>query len=163
MMASASRSSGLDIPFLETQPVSREAAAREPSYPDALPLEPGAWIADRYQVLRKIGEGGMGVLYACVDSVLSREVAVKLMQRSLAAEAVVAQRLMREAQLAAQLHRHVAQVFDCGQLATGEPYIVMELLSGRDMYAVLRESGRLSPSEVASVVLQVCDGLAEAH
>jgi serine/threonine-protein kinase len=163
MMASASRSSGLDIPFLETQPVSRQAAAREPSYPDAQPLEPGAWIGDRYRVLRKIGEGGMGVLYACLDSVLSREVAVKLMQRSLAAEPLLAERLMREARLAAQLRRHVAQVFDCGMLDTGEPFIVMELLSGRDLYAVLRESGPLSPHEVASVVLQVCDGLGDAH
>ena len=163
MMASASRSSGLDIPFLETQPVSRQAAAREPSYPDAQPLEPGAWIADRYRVMKKIGEGGMGVLYACLDSVLSREVAVKLMQRSLASEPQLAERLMREARLAAQLRRHVAQVFDCGMLETGEPFIVMELLSGRDLYAVLRDSGPLAPNELASVMLQVCDGLSEAH
>jgi eukaryotic-like serine/threonine-protein kinase len=164
MMASASRSSGLDIPFLETQPVSRQAAAREPSsYPDVQPLGPGAWIADRYRVMKKIGEGGMGVLYACLDSVLSREVAVKLMQRSLAAEPQLAERLMREARLAAQLRRHVAQVFDCGMLETGEPFIVMELLSGRDLYAVLRDSGPLTPHELASVMLQVCDGLAEAH
>jgi len=163
MMASASRSSGLDIPFLETQPVSRQAGAREPSSPESLPLEPGAWIADRYRVMRKLGEGGMGILYACLDSVLSREVAVKLMQRSLAAEPLLAERLMQEARLAAQLRRHVAQVFDCGMLETGEPFIVMELLSGQDLYAVLRESGPLSPHEVASVMLQVCDGLSEAH
>ncbi len=48
-------------------------------------------------------------------------------------------------------------------LKTGEPYIVMELLSGRDMYAVLRESGPVTPKELSSVMLQVCDGLAEAH
>ncbi len=163
MMQSASRSSGLDIPFFETQPVSRQVAAREPSYPDSSPLEPGSRIADRYRVVQKIGEGGMGVLYACEDTVLSRAVAVKLMQRSLAAEPLLAERLMREAQLAAQLRRHVAQVFDCGMLETGEPYIVMELLNGRDLYAVLRESGPLTPNELAAVMLQVCDGLAEAH
>src|SRR4051812_17652540 len=162
MMASASRPSGLDIPFLEMPPQSREAVARE-SESDASDFAPGAFIAGRYRVLRKIGEGGMGVLYACLDSVLSREVAVKLMQRSLAAEPLLAERLMREARLAAQLRRHVAQVFDCGMLETGEPFIVMELLSGQDLYAVLRESGPLSPHEVASVMLQVCDGLSEAH
>jgi len=162
-MASASRSSGLDIPFLEMEPVLREVPSRRSSDPDSSELAPGALIADRYRVMRKIGEGGMGLLYACFDTVLSREVAVKLMQRSLAAEPLVAERLMREAMLAAQLRRHVAQVFDCGMLATGEPYIVMELLSGRDMYAVLRESGPLTPEEVSTIVLQVCDGLAEAH
>src|SRR3954451_2035070 len=148
MMASASRSSGLDIPFVEMPPQRREAPQRHASDPDASLLAPGALIADRYRVLRKIGEGGMGMLYACLDTVLSREVAVKLMQRSLASEPLVAERLMREAMLAAQLRRHVAQVFDCGMLETGEPYIVMELLSGQDMYAVLRESGPLSPHEV---------------
>ncbi len=160
MMVSASRSSGLDIPFVEMPPQPCEAATRQ-SYPSV--LAPGSWIADRYRVLRKIGEGGMGVLYACVDTVLSRDVAVKLLQRSLAAEPLIAERLMREAMLAAQLRRHVAQVFDCGMLQTGEPYIVMELLSGRDMYAVLRESGPVTPVELSAVMLQVCDGLAEAH
>jgi serine/threonine protein kinase len=164
MIASASRcSSGLDIPFVEMPPQSREAATRYPSDSDTSVLEPGFFIAGRYRVLEKIGEGGMGQLYACLDTVLSREVAVKLMQRSLAAEPLVAERLMREAMLAAQLRRHVAQVFDCGMLATGEPFIVMELLSGRDMYAVLHESGPLSPEDVSALMLQVCDGLAEAH
>jgi len=163
-MAAASRSSGLDIPFVETEPVLRVVPARRGgSFPDGRPLVAGDWIADRYRVLRKIGEGGMGVLYACLDTVLSREVALKLMQRSLAAEPALAERLMREARLAAQLRRHVAQVFDCGMLETGEPYIVMELLSGRDMYAVLRDSGPLSPSELCRAMLEACDGLEEAH
>ncbi|MEI9948574.1 MAG: serine/threonine-protein kinase [Pseudomonadota bacterium] len=159
MMVGASRSSGLDIPFVEMPPEPRDA----PLASRAEVLVPGALIADRYRVLRKIGEGGMGLLYACLDTVLSREVAVKLMQRGLATEPLIAERLMREAMLAAQLRRHVAQVFDCGMLATGEPYIVMELLSGRDMYAVLRDSGPVTPEELSAVMLQVCDGLAEAH
>src|SRR6185369_8227331 len=162
MIASESRSSGLDIPFVEMPPQSREAT-RHPSDPGSSVLEPGSFVAGRLRVLKKIGEGGMGQLYACLDTVLSREVAVKLMQRSLASEPLVAERLMREAMLAAQLRRHVAQVFDCGMLATGEPFIVMELLSGRDIYAVLRESGPLSPEDVSALMLQVCDGLAEAH
>jgi len=54
-------------------------------------------------------------------------------------------------------------VENLGHEEPGEPYIVMELLSGQDMYAVLRESGPLKPEEVSAVMLQVCDGLAEAH
>jgi len=163
VIASASRSSGLDIPFVEMPPQSRAVATRHPSDPETSVLEPGSFIAGRYRVLEKIGEGGMGQLYACLDTVLSREVAVKLMQRGLASEPLVAERLMREAMLAAQLRRHVAQVFDCGMLSTGEPFIVMELLAGQDMYAVLRESGPLDPGDVSALMLQVCDGLAEAH
>ncbi len=163
MIASGSRSSGLDIPFLEMEPALRDMAPREDSSPDLGTLEPGAFIAERYLVLRKIGEGGMGVLYACEDSVLAREVAVKLMQRSIAADPQLSERLLREARLAAQLKKHVAQVFDCGTLPTGEPYIVMELLHGRDLYSVLKESGPLPAARVTAYMLEVCIGLAEAH
>ncbi|MEO8901353.1 MAG: serine/threonine-protein kinase [Polyangiaceae bacterium] len=160
-MASASRASGLDIPFLETDPVTAEAAASD-SFGDEV-LACGSRIAGRYRVQRKIGEGGMGVLYACMDTVLTREVAVKLMRRRLASEPQISERLLREARLAAQLRSHVAQVFDCGTLDSGEPYIVMELLSGRDLYATLRESGPLSPEALCSAMQQVCAGLMEAH
>jgi len=156
MIASGSRQSGLDIPFVE-MPV------RQDSYPDLGTLEPGSLIAERYRVLRKIGEGGMGVLYACLDCVLTREVAVKLMQRSIAADPQLSERLLREARLAAQLRKHVAQVFDCGTLDTGEPYIVMELLRGRDLQSVLKTSGPLSPEQLTGYMLQVCVGLEEAH
>lgn len=160
-MASSSHASELEIPFLETEPVSGEAARRA-TFGDEI-LSPGSRIADRYRVLRKIGEGGMGVLYACVDTVLTREVAVKLMRRSLAAERLLCERLLREARLAAQLRSHVAQVFDCGTLDSGEPYIVMELLSGRDLYTTLRENGPLSPKALCSAMVQICVGLMEAH
>ncbi len=160
-MTSASHASGLDIPFSEAEPVSSEAVRRD-AFGDEI-LAVGSRIADRYRVLRKIGEGGMGVLYACMDTVLTREVAVKLMRRSLAAEPQLSERLLREARLAAQLRSHVAQVFDCGTLDSGEPYIVMELLSGRDLYATLRDSGPLSPEALCSAMLQVCVGLMEAH
>lgn len=160
-MVSTSHASELEIPFLETEPVSGEAARRD-AFGDQV-LTPGSRIADRYRVLRKIGEGGMGVLYACMDTVLTREVAVKLMRRSLAAERLLCERLLREARLAAQLRSHVAQVFDCGTLDSGEPYIVMELLSGRDLYSTLRENGPLSPQALCSAMVQICVGLMEAH
>ncbi|MEP7051357.1 MAG: serine/threonine-protein kinase [Pseudomonadota bacterium] len=160
-MAAASHVSGLEIPFLETEPVSGVAPHRDAFGDEVLP--PGSAIAGRYRVLRKIGEGGMGILYACTDTVLTREVAVKLMRRSLAADPLLCERLLREARLAAQLHSHVAQVFDCGALESGEPYIVMELLSGRDLYTTLRETGPLSPETLCSAMLQVCVGLVEAH
>jgi serine/threonine protein kinase len=163
MIASGSRPSGLDIPFLELEPIPHEINPPQDSYPDLGTLEPGSLIAERYRVLRKIGEGGMGVLYACEDGVLTRQVAVKLMQRSIAADPQLSERLLREARLAAQLRKHVAQVFDCGTLPTGEPYIVMELLHGRDLYSVLKESGPLSPEQLTGYMLEVCVGLGEAH
>jgi serine/threonine-protein kinase len=158
MISTGSRESGLEIPFLEMEPVFAQD-----SQPDLGTLETGSLIAERYRVLRQIGAGGMGVLYACEDSVLARQVAVKLMQRSIAADPLLCERLLREARLAAQLRRHVAQVFDCGTLATGEPYIVMELLRGRDLHSVLKQSGPLAPGQLIAYVLELCVGLAEAH
>jgi len=159
-----SRISSLKIPvYVETEEEARATSARRSSFHEAEVLEPGTLIAARYRVEKKLGEGGMGMLYACEDSVLHRRVAVKLMQRALAADPGVAERLLREARLAAQLRKHVAQVFDCGTLDTGEPYIVMELLSGQDLYAVLREDGPLPPAQVVRDLLDVCVGLGEAH
>jgi serine/threonine-protein kinase len=163
VIVSGARSSGLEIPFSETDPVRRGASPRPDSDPELGMLQPGAMIAGRYCVLRKIADGGMGVLYACEDMVLERAVAVKLMQRAIANDPVLSERLLREARLAAQLKKHVAQVFDCGTLPTGEPYIVMELLRGRDLYSILRDTGPLAPSQLANYMLEVCAGLEEAH
>jgi tRNA A-37 threonylcarbamoyl transferase component Bud32 len=163
MIAAGSRPSGLDVPFLEMEPVLHEMARAPDSYPDLGTLEPGTLIADRYRVLHKIAAGGMGVVYACEDCVLVRQVAVKLMQPSIAADPLLCERLLREARLAAQLRKHVAQVFDCGALATGEPYIVMELLQGRDLHTVLQEFGPLAPEQLTAYMLELCVGLAAAH
>lgn len=162
MITSETRASGLDIPFFEAQPIAHGEPVRDPES-DLGSLESGALIAERYRVLGKLAEGGMGVLYACEDSVLARKVAVKLMRPALASEPMLAERLVREARLAAQLRKHVAQIFDCGMLLTGEPYIVMELLKGCDLYVVLKESGPLAPGVVVDYMLEICEGLAEAH
>ncbi|MFO0760504.1 MAG: serine/threonine-protein kinase [Byssovorax sp.] len=132
-------------------------------------LLPGRAIADRYLVERVLGQGSMGVVVAAVDRRDGRRVAIKCMLPSHADSPRASMRFQREAGATARLRsEHVAQVFEAGRLAADEdghalPYVVMELLEGRDLSNLLRERGRLPPSLAAEYVAQACTGLSEAH
>jgi serine/threonine protein kinase len=127
-------------------------------------LQPGTVLQDTYEVLRPIGEGGMGVVHEGIQLRLGKRVAIKVMARELAANREALSRFRREAEVTSQLgHPHLVQVFDFGVAATGEPYFVMELLEGEDLEARLRRVGRLSLAEAAAIVTQVASALTAAH
>jgi serine/threonine-protein kinase len=127
-------------------------------------LSPGTLIAGRYEVIRKIGCGGMGVVYECSHAFLGRSVALKVVRRGTGKDARIVERLFREARLVAQVQSpNVVQVLDCGCLPDGTPYVVMELIQGRDLFDVLREDGPLTSERVIELGLQACAGLAQAH
>jgi serine/threonine-protein kinase len=124
-------------------------------------IEPGTIIEGRYRVERRLGEGGMGAVYAVRDPG-GGELALKVALD--ASDPVMRRRFVREAEAAgALLSEHAARVFASGVLEDGAPYMVMELLSGQDLHDYLVANGRLSPDVAVDVVLQVCDALAEAH
>ncbi len=134
------------------------------SLPDGADFAPGDAIAGRYHVVRLLARGGMGVVYACDDAVLGRRVAVKLMRRDVAARGATRERFLGEARAAAQLESpHVAQLYDCGALPTGEPFMVLEFLDGEDLFSILNEQGSLPPETVIRYLLQICEGLREVH
>src|SRR5688572_19130440 len=94
----------------------------------------GEVIDGRYRIDRVIGQGGMGVVLAATHLQLEHPVAIKLMRSELAADETLGERFLREARAACRLRgEHVARVFDVGRLQGGAPYIVMELLEGRDL------------------------------
>jgi serine/threonine-protein kinase len=129
-----------------------------------VPPSPGELIAGKYRVERRLGEGGMGVVLAVTHLVLDKPRAIKLMRSEIAASAEATRRFVREAQAVADLtSEHVARVFDADRLATGEPYIVMEYLEGKDLAAVLDAYGQLPLDEAALYARQACEALAEAH
>src|SRR5262249_28324882 len=93
----------------------------------------------RLQIVDKLGEGGMGVVYRALDAGLGREVAVKLLPPDAAGDERRKERFLREARLAAQLqHPNIAAVHDVGD-AEGRVYIVMELVRGRSLRQLLRD------------------------
>jgi serine/threonine-protein kinase len=124
----------------------------------------GTLIAGKYRVDRVLGSGGMGVVVQATHVALNQCVAIKLIRDDVARSPELIARFMREARAAAQLPpEHIARVTDVGQTEVGEPFLVMELLAGRDLDAELEARGPLPIEEAVSYILQACEGVAEAH
>jgi len=120
-------------------------------------------VADRYEVERTLGGGGMAIVYLAHDRELGRPVAVKVLAETLADDAEIRQRFVREARLAARLsHPNVVRVYDAGEEG-GRPYIVMECVDGESVAELLRREGAQGPDRVADLGAQACAGLEHAH
>src|SRR6516162_6470473 len=114
-----------------------------------------------YEILASIGAGGMGEVYRARDTRLKRDVALKVLPESLAADPDRLRRFQLEAQAASALnHPNILVVFDIGQEQT--PYLVSELLEGQTLRERLRE-GKLSAPKAVDVARQTAAGLAAAH
>jgi serine/threonine-protein kinase len=125
---------------------------------------PGEIIAGKYEVLRVLGVGGMGVVVSAKHMQLGQRVAIKFMRAEAARDANAATRFLREAQAAVALSsEHVAKVLDVGTLESGAPYMVMEFLAGVDLSAVVERSGPMPIADALSALLQACEAIAEAH
>jgi eukaryotic-like serine/threonine-protein kinase len=123
----------------------------------------GTVLAERYEILELLGQGGMGVVYKARDMELERLVALKLIRPELASNPEILRRFKQELILAREVtHRNVIRIFDLGQ-AKGFKFITMEFVEGRDLRAVLREKSKLSPDEAVQIVAQVCRALESAH
>jgi hypothetical protein len=124
---------------------------------------PGTVVAGKYRIEGPLGEGGMGRVFAARQIGLERPVAVKLLRPELAGDGLALARFHREARLVAQLMSdHVVRVHDLGELATGEPYLVMELLEGEDLGAVVAR-GLVATDQAVAWIVAACDAIAEAH
>ena len=118
----------------------------------------------KYEVIRVLGRGAMGVVYHGHDPLLDRDVAIKVMLPQTAADPDQKARFEREARAAAKIvHRNVLTVFDLGYHQDGSPYIAMEMLKGKDLLQTLREDAPLPLDQKLNVVVQLLDGLAHAH
>jgi serine/threonine protein kinase len=117
----------------------------------------------RYEILDKLGEGAMGVVYRAQDAALGRVVALKMLSAELGGEEELHQRFQREAEAIGRLsHPHIVTVYDMGD-AEGQLYMAMELLEGQDMRRLV-ERGRAIPlADRVRILAQICDGLAYAH
>jgi eukaryotic-like serine/threonine-protein kinase len=130
----------------------------------ASPVGQGETLAGKYRVTRVIAEGGMGIVVAARHLKLDQQVALKFMLPELLRSSEATGRFLREARAAVMLQsEHVARILDIGELPTGLPYIVMELLEGSDLGAVIYASAPLSIADAIDYVLQACEAIAEAH
>jgi eukaryotic-like serine/threonine-protein kinase len=138
------------------------STARVPAL--ALLPQPGDRIADKYALVRQLGEGGMGVVYEAMHLRLRQRLAIKVLRPDVSDSHEVLARFEREARATAQLRSiHAARVVDVDTLQNGLPYIVMEFLDGRDLDAEVKAVGRLPAEQAVDIVLQVAEAMAEAH
>ncbi|MEV4646751.1 serine/threonine-protein kinase [Saccharopolyspora sp. NPDC049357] len=129
--------------------------------------EVGALLADRYRLERRLGSGGMGVVWLAADELLGRPVAVKQLNPSAASTPelveVARQRAMREGRIAARLHHPNAVAVHDVIEQDGFPVLIMEFLPSRSLAEVLEEKGRMTPGAVASIGAQTAAALDAAH
>ena len=117
----------------------------------------------RYRIAERIGRGAMGVVYSAIDEQLDRRVAVKLMLADFDSEPDMRERFYREARITGQLaHRNIVTVFDLGE-ERNRPFIVMELLDGLPLAEHLQAGGSRSIDDKIDIMMQVCEGLQNAH
>ena len=124
----------------------------------------GQVLADRYGVIRLLGDGGMGRVYLAEHVRMGRLSAVKVMNPAMAAIPDAIGRFNREAASAGRInHPNVAAIYDFGETADGTLYLAMEYVEGETLTALLDREGTLSPARVAGIVAQVAEGLHAAH
>ncbi len=124
----------------------------------------GRVFGQRYRVLRRLGEGGMGAVYLCEHEVLGRRFAVKVLRPDRAADPELKERFRNEALAASSIgQENVVDVLDFGEEADGALYYVMEALEGRSLGAVIREEGPLPVGRTLALVENVARALAAAH
>jgi len=124
----------------------------------------GAIIADRYHVMKKLGEGGMGQVYLVEHVKMGRKSALKVMHPGMVKDLDAISRFNREAANASRIaHSNVAAVYDFGETTDGIIYLAMEFVDGPPLTSVIEQAGALPPNRAAEIVRQTAEALAVAH
>ena len=120
-------------------------------------------LAQRYQIVQMLGQGGMGAVYKATDVELNRTVAVKVIRPDLARDKAIVDRFKQELLLAHQVtHRNVIRIYDLSE-ADGMKFITMEYVEGENLLTLIHEKKKFSPSEAVEIMQQVCRALEAAH
>ena len=124
----------------------------------------GSIIAERYHVLKKLGEGGMGQVYLAEHVKMGRKSAVKVMNPGMVNDADAISRFNREAANASRInHPNVAGIYDFGETPEGLIYLAMEFIEGESLTSLVEKCGALPPMRAADITKQAADGLQVAH
>jgi serine/threonine protein kinase/tetratricopeptide (TPR) repeat protein len=126
-------------------------------------LSPGSVLGGRYEILKMLGEGGMGAVYKARDTEVDRLVALKVIRPELGSSPEVLQRFKQELVVARQItHKNVVRIYDLGD-ADGVKFITMEYVDGEDLKSILRKTGKFAPVEAVSIMQQICRALDACH
>ena len=142
-----------------------EGAAICPVCGVKLPPSPvGRVLGDRYRILERIGEGGMGTVWLCEHVALGKRMAVKILRPEFSRDEELARRFEQEARAASQIgQENIIDVVDFGRTPEGSLYLVMEALEGESLARLLRRAGPLPVGRAIGILLQICRALGAAH
>jgi len=153
---------GSPIPGMSPPPLSVNSAAAS-SISAFISLQPGFVFGERYEILRVLGQGGMGAVYEARDRELDRIIALKVIRPELATDPGILARFKQELILARNItHKNVVRIYDLGE-ANGVRFITMEYVDGEDLRMLLRQHGKFSPAQAIAMIEQVCRALDAAH
>jgi len=124
----------------------------------------GRVLSERYRILRKIGEGGMGTVYQAEHALIEKKIALKVLFPELTRRADLVARFLQEAKSASRIgHENVIDISDFGQSPEGMVYIAMEYLEGQDLGRILKAEGPLPWSRARGILMQIAKALRAAH
>jgi serine/threonine protein kinase len=130
----------------------------------AFVYEPGTMLAGKYRVLGLLGTGGMGTVYDVLHDQIGKRRALKVLQSREALDTEALQRFQREMKAdGAICNPHVVEVYDAGEIETGEPYVVLERLDGETLASLIQRKGVLDVDEICDLIGQTCAGVQAAH
>jgi tRNA A-37 threonylcarbamoyl transferase component Bud32/uncharacterized tellurite resistance protein B-like protein len=124
----------------------------------------GSVLAERYKVLDRIGEGGMGSVYLAQHVTLGKQVALKVLKPEMCFDKTIVERFLREAKATSSIdHENVVLISDYALIPSGSAFFVMEFLRGQELTQLIEHLGRISWYRAKPILLQICHGLAAAH
>ena len=130
------------------------------------PVDPlvGTTIDGRYEIIKVLGQGGMGVVYTAKHAMLGKRLAIKVLKSDVSKDQEIIARFRQEAQSASAIgSQHIIDISDFGALPDGSTYFVMEYLDGVELTKAIEEQRPMPPERVVHVAKQLCDALGAAH
>jgi len=150
----------------QTRVTTDSTSPAESASRSATHQSPQSWIGRsvaRYQIVELLGMGAMGVVYRAFDTMIERDVAIKILPEELAADRATRERFLAEAKAAGRLtHPHVVALHEIGQQDRTD-YLVMELMAAGNLSQALQRNGPFEPAEATRIIADACQGLAAAH
>ena len=155
---------GADAPVLEDSPRPYDSSVLLAAMPPPARDISGTLLLDRYRLLKKLGEGGMGTVYLAEHVTIKKRCAIKLLNPEFAHKSDLVERFLQEARAASMIaHENVVEITDFGAAPNGSVFFVMEMLIGEDLSETIKREAPLPWSRVAPIALQMCRALAAAH
>jgi serine/threonine-protein kinase len=144
-------------------PTSASVSAPLPVAPPSTDLA-GTVLADRYRIVKKLGEGGMGSVYLAEHTTINKRLAIKVLSPEYSHKQDLVDRFLQEARAASMIEQeNVVEITDFGSTPTGSVFFAMEFLNGEDLSSTIKREGPLPWTRVRGVMLQICAALSSAH